>query len=232
MYRNSIIQSPSPNFNERKCDNIDMIVIHYTDTKDIFESLSILQNPANEVSAHYLIDEDGTIYQLVDEEKRAWHAGISYWDGETDINSLSIGIELQNAGHTNGYTEFPKEQMVALTELCQDIIKRHNIPQYRILGHSDVAPDRKQDPGSLFDWQQLAEDGVGIWAYLEYLQESKASPQTSQSLKEQFTKFGYNPAIDEEIIKNAFKQHFISDDGQDIAKTIDRLNQIKNSLKR
>ncbi len=219
----NIVQSSSPNFNNRKIDRIDMIVIHYTDTKDIFDSLNILQNPKKEVSAHYLIDEDGTIYQLVDEDMRAWHAGISYWDGICDINSISIGIELQNGGHSFGYKKFPPPQMGSLILLCQDIIKRHKIPKYRILGHSDIAPDRKQDPGFLFDWQLLAQNNIGIWA------NGKSQALLNTSLKEQLIKFGYNPSLDEKILIDAFKQHFIRAKQQDIAAVLNEINNIKQN---
>ena len=115
------------------------------------------------VSAHYMIDEDGTAYRLVDEDRRAWHAGDSYWAGETDINSRSVGIELVNPGHEFGYRPFPEAQMAALTGLALDILARHPIPPWRVLGHADVAPARKQDPGELFDWSRLAGAGIGVW---------------------------------------------------------------------
>ena len=110
-----------------------------------------------------MVDEDGKIFQLVDEEMRAWHAGISYWRGNTNINQRSIGIEIVNKGHEFGYTPFPKTQMEAVASLCLDIINRHNIPARNVVGHSDIAPTRKQDPGELFDWKFLAEKGVGIF---------------------------------------------------------------------
>lgn len=149
----------SPNFNERiGYAAPNMIVLHYTGMKTAKDALERLCDPAAEVSAHYVIDEDGTLYQLVDEEKRAWHAGVSKWDGETDINSASIGIELVNPGHEFGYRAFPAAQMEALAKLCKDIMTRHDIQT--VLGHSDIAPERKQDPGELFDWQWLADAGV------------------------------------------------------------------------
>lgn len=149
----------SSNYNER-ADSVDpsMIVIHYTGMKNAEVALRRLCDPIAEVSAHYVIDEDGTLYQLVDEDKRAWHAGVSLWEGETDINSISIGIELVNPGHEFGYREFPLAQMQVLALLCKDIMGRHFIKT--VLGHSDVAPGRKIDPGELFDWKWLAENGV------------------------------------------------------------------------
>ncbi|MCB1579269.1 MAG: N-acetylmuramoyl-L-alanine amidase [Rhodospirillales bacterium] len=149
----------SPNYNDRADDCApSMIVIHYTGMKTAQAALQRLCNPEAEVSAHYVIDEDGTLYQLVDEDKRAWHAGVSEWEGCTDINSASIGIELVNPGHEFGYHPFPHEQMAALAKLCKDIMSRHEIKT--VLGHEDVAPGRKQDPGELFDWFWLDQHGV------------------------------------------------------------------------
>ena len=155
----------SPNFNERKeGKKPSMIVVHYTGMKTAEDALERLCDPIAEVSAHYLIEEDGALHALVPEDKRAWHAGVSNWDGETDINSISIGIELVNPGHEHGYRPFPIEQMQALAELCKGVMSRHDIKV--ALGHSDVAPERKQDPGELFDWQWLAGQGVpNIHAY-------------------------------------------------------------------
>ena len=148
---------PSPNFGSRdKTIKIDMLVIHYTGLPSTEVSLERMCDPKREVSAHYLIDEGGRIYQLVNEKNRAWHAGVSYWDGETDTNSRSIGIELQNPGYEWGYTLFPQLQMEALRELSQDIMSRYQISNRLVLGHSDVAPGRKNDPGHLFNWEWLA----------------------------------------------------------------------------
>jgi N-acetylmuramoyl-L-alanine amidase len=157
-----ILKAPSPNFNERTLP-IDTIVIHYTNKPTVEEALAWLTDPLKKLSAHYLIDEEGRLYQLVSEEKRAWHAGISYWQGCTDINSCSIGIELANGGADHGYTPFPSPQIDALLRLCEGIRTRWSIPAHRILGHSDVAPRRKQDPGHLFPWEYLAKEGLGLW---------------------------------------------------------------------
>jgi len=157
-----IIDHPSPNFDERHAGkNLDMLILHYTGMRTAEESLARLCDPRAKVSAHYLIDEDGTLYRLVDETKRAWHAGVSHWANETDINSCSLGIELQNPGHEFGYRDFPDAQVRALTTLCTDILSRHAVLAERILGHSDVAPSRKEDPGELFDWRGLAAAGIG-----------------------------------------------------------------------
>ena len=155
---------PSPNFGPRAPDKpIDILLIHYTGMASAEAALDRLCDPASQVSAHYLIEEDGTIWSLVDEQHRAWHAGIGYWAGEADINSHSIGIELVNPGHELGYRPFPMPQMVALAGMAREIMARHKIPNHRVLGHSDVAPERKCDPGELFDWAWLAAQGVGIW---------------------------------------------------------------------
>lgn len=127
------------------------------------EALTRMCDPHSEVSAHYLIDEDGTTYQLVPESQRAWHAGRSYWRGTTDVNSASIGIELVNPGHEHGYRPFPAPQIARLTVLCRDIMDRHNMPAQGVVGHSDIAPGRKLDPGELFPWADLASRGVGVW---------------------------------------------------------------------
>jgi len=157
------IAAPSPNFNARTAPP-DMIVLHYTGMPTGEAALARLCDPEAKVSAHYLVEEDGRIFALAPEERRAWHAGVSFWRGETDINGASIGIEIVNPGHEFGYRPFPAVQVAAVTELLGDIRARWTIPDARILGHSDVAPDRKEDPGELFPWKALAEAGHGLWA--------------------------------------------------------------------
>lgn len=159
-----ITQTPSPNFGERRGGvTADMLIIHFTDQPDVTAAVDILTDPARAVSAHYLIAADGQILQLVAEHKRAWHAGVAHWAGQTDINSRSIGIELDNPGIDTGRHPFPAVQMRALITLARAIIARHPIPARHVLGHSDIAPLRKQDPGPLFDWQHLAAAGIGLW---------------------------------------------------------------------
>ena len=159
-----MIERPSPNYNQRKPGKaIGMLVMHYTGMRDAEAALRRLTDPEAQVSSHYLIDEAGKVYRLVDELRRAWHAGVSFWAGERDINSVSIGIELVNPGHEFGYQPFPEAQMAALIDLSRDILARNRIPSSRVLGHSDVAPARKIDPGELFDWQRLAKAGIGLW---------------------------------------------------------------------
>ncbi len=131
--------------------------------RDAASAIDWLCNPASQVSCHYVVVEDGAVLQLVDEERRAWHAGRSFWQGETDLNSASIGIEIVNGGHDFGLPPFPGAQIDALVALCRDIIRRHSIRAERILAHSDIAPSRKRDPGERFPWKRLAEAGVGLW---------------------------------------------------------------------
>jgi N-acetylmuramoyl-L-alanine amidase len=154
---------PSPNHGERTGGPIDILLLHYTGMPDADQSLAWLTDPASQVSAHYFIFEDGRIVSLVDEQRRAWHAGASQWGSATDINSRSIGIEIANSGHPGGLPDFPDEQIDALVALCRDILARHGIPPRRVLAHSDVAPGRKLDPGERFPWARLAADGVGHW---------------------------------------------------------------------
>ncbi|MBL4613774.1 MAG: N-acetylmuramoyl-L-alanine amidase, partial [Magnetovibrio sp.] len=154
----------SPNFDDRATGlPIDMLVLHYTGMQTCEAALERLCDKDAMVSAHYLIDEEGTVHRLVDEDKRAWHAGLAWWRGAMDVNGRSIGIELVNPGHEFGYRDFPDAQMTALEGLTSAIIKRHPIPPQNVVGHADTAPARKQDPGELFDWQRLAEFGVGLW---------------------------------------------------------------------
>ena len=122
-----------------------------------------LRDPAARVSSHYVVEEDGTVFRLVPEERRAWHAGISHWRGRQGLNDRSIGIEIVNPGHEWGYRPFPALQMAAVCDLCLEVLARHPIAPWDVVGHSDVAPDRKQDPGELFDWEGLAANGVGLW---------------------------------------------------------------------
>lgn len=159
----TIIPAPSANFNER-LHPLDMLVLHYTGMKDGPSALARMQEDKEpRVSAHYMVEEDGRVFALVPEDKRAWQAGRSWWRGDEDLNSRSIGIEIVNPGHEWGYRPFPEPQIAAVLELCQGILSRWPIPQNRIVAHSDIAPDRKEDPGELFPWKRFAEAGVGLW---------------------------------------------------------------------
>jgi N-acetylmuramoyl-L-alanine amidase len=154
----------SPNFDARPPTTaIDMLVVHYTGMESAGAALARLTDAEARVSAHYVVDEDGTVWHLVAEEARAWHAGVAFWRGATDINARSIGIELVNPGHEFGYRPFPEAQMAAVLGLAADLVGRHRIPARNIVGHADVAPRRKMDPGELFDWRRLAAAGIGLW---------------------------------------------------------------------
>jgi len=155
---------PSPNIEPRKDGaRPDILLMHYTEIESAAKACDWLCDPRSKVSCHYLVDEEGGIVQMVDEAMRAWHAGASSWHGETDINSRSIGIEIQNPGLRYGYRDFPTVQMRAVIALSKDIIARNGIAAERVLAHSDVAPGRKVDPGKLFDWKLLHREGVGHW---------------------------------------------------------------------
>jgi len=162
-----IRERPSPNHGDRgeppNLRPINTLVLHYTGMQSAEAALDRLCDPEAKVSSHYLVEEDGAVWRLVPEARRAFHAGVSCWLGESDLNWVSIGIEIVNPGHEWGYRKFPEPQMTAVEALCRDIVGRHRIPSYRVVGHSDIAPDRKADPGELFDWPRLARAGVGLW---------------------------------------------------------------------
>ena len=157
-----IIPAPSPNFNER-AGPPDILLLHYTGMESGEAAIARLRDPEAKVSSHYVVEEDGRIFTLVAEERRAWHAGVSFWKGERDINGRSIGIEIVNPGHEFGYRPFPEAQIAAVIALTTDIRSRWMIADGDIIGHSDVAPSRKIDPGELFPWKTLAEAGHGLW---------------------------------------------------------------------
>ena len=159
----NVIETPSPNFDSRTAPP-SVLVLHYTGMQTGQEALDRLRDPAAKVSSHYLVEEDGRVFRLVAEERRAWHAGASYWRGRRNLNGESIGIEIVNPGHEWGYRPFPEAQIAAVIALVADIRTRWNIEDRDIVGHSDVAPDRKEDPGELFPWKRLAEAGHGLWA--------------------------------------------------------------------
>jgi N-acetylmuramoyl-L-alanine amidase len=159
----TLIDAPSPNFDART-KVPDMIVLHYTGMQTGEAALARLCDPEAKVSSHYLVEEDGRVFRLVAEERRAWHAGVSFWKGEEGVNHASIGIEIVNPGHEFGYRAFPEAQIAAVIALVADIRTRWEIEDSRIIGHSDVAPARKQDPGELFPWKALAQAGHGVWA--------------------------------------------------------------------
>jgi len=199
---------PSPNHGPRRDGApIDMLILHYTGMPTAVEAIDRLCDPATEVSAHYVIEEDGEVWRLVAEDRRAWHAGRAFWAGETDINSRSIGIELVNPGHGPDYRPFAEPQIAALIGLCRDILARHPIPPHRVLGHSDVAPDRKIDPGELFDWERLGAAGIGLWPKAK----EKSGPEPKGrggDFAEAMRRFGYADASPDAI--RAFQRHYRS----------------------
>jgi len=200
----AIIDDPSPNFGGRKeGKNPQYIVLHYTGTPSLEISLHNLKGGkrGHDVSAHYLIGEEGRVIRLVDEEKRAWHAGKSYWRGETDMNSVSIGIEIQNPGHEHGYRPFPNAQIKAVIALCKDIMARRGIPPQNILAHSDIAPERKEDPGELFPWEALAKEGIGLWPGADGI-------EIEEDIRQLLTKAGYDPTANLEKTIIAFQRRY------------------------
>ena len=199
------VERPSPNFDDRpSATPIDMLVLHYTGMESAEAALARLCEAAapgaNRVSAHYVIDEDGATLSMVDEAARAWHAGVASWRGEADVNGRSIGIELVNPGHEFGYRDFPEAQMAALEELASDILDRHPIPARNVVGHSDVAPGRKTDPGERFDWAGLAAAGVGLWP-------GDANPADAADVPAMLSKYGYDVTAEAAAI-TAFQRHF------------------------
>lgn len=159
----TLIDAPSTNFDLRSAPP-SMVVLHYTGMPSGEMALARLRDPAAKVSSHYLVEEDGRVFRLVPEERRAWHAGVASWRRVTDVNAASIGVELVNPGHEFGYRPFTEPQLGALVDLLDDIRRRWIIEDGDIVGHSDVAPDRKDDPGELFPWKRLAKAGHGLWA--------------------------------------------------------------------
>ena len=157
-----ITSIPSPNVDDRPRP-VDMLILHYTGMQTAEAAIARLCDPVARVSSHYVVDEAGEIFRLVPEHLRAWHAGVSFWRGQRALNDGSIGIEIVNPGHEWGYRPFPEAQIASVRALCLEILNRHAIPARNVVGHSDVAPDRKQDPGELFPWRDLAGEGIGLW---------------------------------------------------------------------
>jgi len=217
-----MIEAPSPNFNERTSPP-DMVVLHYTGMPTGEAALQRMRDPESRVSAHYMVDENGDVYHLVAEERRAWHAGVSFWKGETDINGAAIGIEIVNPGHEFGYQDFPPAQIDAVIGLLDQIRERWDIPDHRILGHSDIAPARKEDPGERFPWAELAAHGHGLWVTPDMPPEGAMGPPLGKgdtglgvfSLQSALGKLGYNllaggPYDDETAtIVTAFQRHWL-----------------------
>ena len=211
---------PAINFEPRRCGlRPTILLLHYTGMASAEKAAEWLCTAESRVSCHYLIDEAGRITQMVSEEMRAWHAGESYWAGETDINSASIGIEIHNAGHGLAYTNFPEAQMQAVEALSLDITARHRIRPERVLAHSDVAPSRKRDPGEKFDWARLGGAGVGLWREPAMIEGDAGFGRGDEGedvarLQRAFASYGYqieaSGCFDEatEFVVTAFQRHF------------------------
>ncbi len=197
-----VIERPSPNQDARP-GYADMLVLHYTGMQSGQAAIDRLRDSVARVSSHYVIDEDGTIYRLVPEVRRAWHAGVSYWRGRQGLNDFSIGIEIVNPGHEWGYRPFPAAQMAAVTALSQAILARHDIPPWHVVGHSDIAPNRKQDPGELFPWPALAARGIGLWP----ADGAASAGDVPAMLKH----IGYDPEMPLDVVLTAFQRHWLPD---------------------
>ncbi|MEX0590921.1 MAG: N-acetylmuramoyl-L-alanine amidase [Xanthobacteraceae bacterium] len=212
----------SPNHEERKDGRApDMILLHYTGMQSALAALARLRDAAGEqkVSAHYFVDDDGTITQLVPEARRAWHAGLSFWENESDVNSRSIGVEIVNPGHEFGYPDFPPHQVDAVIALCRDVAARHQIRADRLLAHSDVAPGRKQDPGEKFPWHRLHMAGVGHWVAPTPIADTPRlsvgdSGETVSQLQLELAQYGYGISVTGDFdaatrdVVAAFQRHF------------------------
>ena len=236
---------PSPNIEPRRGGlTPTILLLHYTGLPSVAKALEVLSRPDCKVSCHYVIDVDGRIVQMVAEEKRAWHAGQSFWAGETDVNSASIGIEVHNPGHQAGYPDFPEPQMRAVAALCRDIVARRAIRAHRVLAHSDVAPARKIDPGEKFDWLGLAEACVGHWVAPEPVDPADqgldigAGAEAVAEAQALLARYGYEIApsgrFDEEtrIVVRAFQRHFrpARVDGRLDRSTLDTLARLVAAL--
>lgn len=196
----------SPNFDERGGVTPSLIILHYTGMETAQAALDRLTDPDAKVSAHYTIDEDGTVYVHVAEEKRAWHAGHSFWNGVRDINAHSIGIEIVNPGHEWGYRPFTGAQMKSLVPLCHEIMQRYGIEPENVLAHSDVAPARKSDPGEYFPWHDLASHGIGVWPVASDEDAVKAS---AIDIERALHDCGYDPRVKLRDKITAFQRHFV-----------------------
>jgi N-acetylmuramoyl-L-alanine amidase len=215
---------------------IDMLVLHYTGMQSAAAALDRLCDPAARVSAHYLVEEDGTLWRLVPEARRAFHAGVSCWQGVSGLNLVSIGVEIVNPGHEWGYRPFPEPQMAAVEALCRDILSRHRIPPFRVVGHSDIAPDRKADPGELFDWPRLARAGVGLWpppapGLLRRRGRGVGVVQRAGALAD-LARIGYCVSAAEQVALAAFQRRFRPErwDGLLDAETCARLAEVRMAV--
>lgn len=212
----------SPNQDDRPAGvPIDMLILHYTGMRTARDAIDRLRDPLARVSSHYVVDEDGAIFQLVPEERRAFHAGVSHWRGHTELNGRSIGIEIVNPGHEWGYRDFPALQMAAVCDLCLEILARHPIPARNVVAHSDVAPDRKEDPGEKFDWQGLAANGVGLWPESDYA-------DAVGDVRAALAHIGYRIDLDLPVVLRAFQRHWRQEaiTGEPDPATLRRIGQV------
>lgn len=219
-----LIDLPSPNHGPRPDGaGAGLLILHYTGMPTAADALARLRDPAAQVSAHYTVDEDGTVYAHVPEHRRAWHAGAGSWRGAGDVNSRSIGVEIVNPGHEFGYRPFPPAQMDAVEALCVAVMGRHGIGAADVLGHSDVAPARKEDPGELFDWPRLARAGVGIWPAPSPADDG---PFTADEVADLLGRYGYDAACPRTLL--AFQRHFAPErlTGTADAETVRRLRAL------
>ncbi len=228
---------PSPNFGERKGGQApDMLLLHYTGMTSGKAAEDWLADPASEVSSHYLVHEDGEIVQMVRERDRAWHAGRSWWRGEIDTNSRSVGIEIVNRGHSLGYDEFPDVQVEAVIALCAGIVGRHGITPDMVLGHADVAPGRKVDPGEKFPWKRLHAAGIGHWIEPAAIRAGEDPAEIGEdAIRPLLAAYGYNTGPDGPGLKSvitAFQQHFRPSrvDGVADLSTLETLQRLLSSL--
>jgi N-acetylmuramoyl-L-alanine amidase len=209
----------SPNFDKlrRSRKSVKIIVIHYTGMQSARESLVRLCNPKSKVSSHYLIKKNGQIYRLIPDNRVAWHAGKSFWGKHKNLNKNSIGIELVNKGHQFGYTSFPKKQLSSLTWVCTQLIKKYKIKKKNIVGHSDVAPLRKKDPGEKFPWEKLALKNIGIWHdykidFLKKFRKIEISKREKLKFNQNINNIGYyffsKNKVDFSKTVKAFQRHY------------------------
>jgi N-acetylmuramoyl-L-alanine amidase len=217
-----LIDAPSLNHDDRPpASPIDTLVLHYTGMQSGPEAIARLRDPAARVSAHYVVEEDGAVFRLVPEDRRAWHAGVSHWRGRAGLNGRSIGIEIVNPGHEWGYRPFPALQMAAVCDLCLDVIARHGIAPRDVVAHSDIAPDRKQDPGELFDWEGLAANGVGLFP-------PNGAPQVAGDVPGLLGAIGYRTDLPLPVLLTAFQRRWRAArvDGVADAQTLARLGAV------
>ena len=236
---------PSPNFGDRGGAEVSILVIHYTAMSSVESTIKRFSETSSQVSAHYVISRHGEIFQMVDEDKRAWHAGVSFWDGIKNVNSYSIGIELDHDGIdlSGHFIPYATPQLQSLKLLAADIVQRHQIPMQNIVGHSDVAPMRKQDPGNTFPWKDFADEGIGFWPMQVPTKTFKSlkpgdKGDDVRDLQMDLGKYGYGITVDgdygtqTEAVIIAFQRHFCADNVDGIAgnQTLNMLDAVLQSV--